>query len=308
MLSNSQPPPNHTAGVAAPAASPHSPSLTRDTSPLPPRIFVTADDFGIGYETSRGIVDCHLAGAVDATSVMTSTGDHLERSMPLLERAPNLQLGLHITLTSLAGRALVATKASGLLNKAGNFHSLPGLYLRAALGQINHQAVRDEIAAQLDRFVRVVGKPPSHVDGHHHSHQLPIIREVVADLIRDGVLPNQVRNTPPAKYSRSVKGAAFRRAIIEHLGRKSRPVFAAVEARMPDAFFGVLSDTMLADENPWGQYLAGLDPSRAGRYELGVHPGYDDPPLAGRDTYLSERVVELKALLRVGEAVKKIKN
>lgn len=256
---------------------------------------VTADDFGIGYDTSRGIVDAHLAGTVDATSVMVTTGEHLARSLPLLDKAPRLRLGLHLMLTSRAGMILSAGPSSGLTDRDGHCHSLPALYLRCRLGRVSRSAVRDEVLAQVDRFSRQLGRPPAHLDAHHHAHQLPVVRQVIADLVQQRRLPRVVRNTIEPAWCGGIPGDRPRRAIIHHLGAKSRRPFASAGAQLTDAFFGVLTPAMLSDANPFASYLSQCPAD--GTWEMMCHPGYPDESLQNRDTYTRHRVTELHALL-----------
>jgi chitin disaccharide deacetylase len=260
---------------------------------------VTADDFGIGYETSRGIVEAHLAGPVSATSVMVVAAEQLKRSLPLLNRAPGLRLGLHVTLTANPGMPLRARKRSGLVNRRGEFASLGILLARCVLRRVDRSALRDEISGQVELFQKLVGRAPEYVDGHQHCHQFAVVRDVVAELIDAGVLPRAVRCTPePPAVRRGIRVERSRRSLIHAVGVKSRPVFAAVGGIMPDYFVGVLSPAMLRLENPWEPYVR-LLPARA-EVELGVHPGRLDESLRGRDPYIQPREAELQALLRVG--------
>ena len=85
---------------------------------------ITADDFGFGFLTSLGIMHAHLHGPVNRTSVIVVTGDHVKKSVQLLDAAPNLQLGLHLVFTDVGDRALAATWASGLVNRQRRFWSI----------------------------------------------------------------------------------------------------------------------------------------------------------------------------------------
>src|SRR5687768_16540210 len=107
--------------------------VTGDASPL--NLIVTADDFGIGLETSRGIVHAHLNGPVTCASLMTVTADHAARSVPLLADAPRLEVGLHLVMSG-CDRPLAATRSSGLLGRDGRFLPLPKLILRSLTWRI----------------------------------------------------------------------------------------------------------------------------------------------------------------------------
>src|ERR1035438_4244460 len=100
---------------------------TPQTPPLPQppqALVITADDFGIGVATSRGIVGAHLRGTVTATSLMTVTGDHAAASVALLAESPRLEVGLHLVLTGAGHGPLAAGRAAGLGGGDGRFGSL----------------------------------------------------------------------------------------------------------------------------------------------------------------------------------------
>src|SRR5438874_1644761 len=100
--------------------------------PDPPQaLIVTADDFGFGVATSRGIIRAHRAGVVTAASLMAVTGDHAAASVELLGDAPRLEVGLHLVLSGPPQRPLVAGRSSGLVRRDGAFHPLGRIMLAA---------------------------------------------------------------------------------------------------------------------------------------------------------------------------------
>jgi hypothetical protein len=254
-------------------------------------LVVTADDFGIGRETSRGIVDAARQGPVTATSAL-AVAEACEASLPLLDEAPALELGLHVALTGRF-RPLAATARSGFVGRDGRFGEPRHLALGCLARRVSRAAVRDEIGAQAERLRRLAGRPLVHFDGHHHVHQLPLIREVVAELAQEGVLPGITRVTvePPA-VRRMVRGERLHRAILHRLGRTARAVFTAHGLSTNDALFGTLRPA--AAGFPWAAHLAHLP--AGGVVEWLVHPGRPDPTLAGRDGYREGRMTEWRAL------------
>jgi chitin disaccharide deacetylase len=260
----------------------------------PLAIIVTADDFGIGRETSRGIVDAHLRGPLTATSAMTVTGDHLRRSIPLLEQAPNLEIGLHVVLTRCGHQPLVATRTSGLVARDGQFHTNGQLWMRAFMGRLNGAAVAEEIAAQAEQFRREFGRPPAYVDSHHHSHQLPTIREALIDVIKSGALPGIVRTTVEFTGMRHIPSVRLRRRAANFIGRPAARAFAGAGFWTNDYFFGMLAPEDFDRDFPWQLYLDALPTE--GTVEWIVHPGYRDDSLRGRDDYRAERTTELARL------------
>jgi predicted glycoside hydrolase/deacetylase ChbG (UPF0249 family) len=258
-------------------------------------LIVTADDFGIGVETSKGIIQAHLHGPVTATSLMTVTGDHLRASIPLLADAPNLELGLHVVLTHCGERPLVARRSSGLIDRDGNFLSNAKLWLKAFAGKLNQRAIADEIAAQTEVFVKLLGRPPAYVDGHHHAHQLPTIRRALLDVMDHDLLPRITRVTiEPPGMIRAVPSVRFKRRLAHRLGKRAAKALSQTWAWTNDFYFGMLSSHDLRRSFPWEIYLRHLPAT--GVVEWVVHPGLPDDSLKGRDDYRAQRAKELEAL------------
>ena len=258
-------------------------------------LIVTADDFGIGLQTSKGIIQAHLHGPVTATSLMSITGDHVRASIPLLADAPNLDVGLHIVLTDCGERPLVARRSSGLIDREGNFLSNGKLWMKAFSGKLDERAIADEITAQAELFIKLMGRRPAYVDGHHHAHQLPIIRQALLDVMDHDLLPRITRATiEPADMIRAVPSVRFKRRLADRLGKRAANAFSQTRAWTNDFYFGMLAAHDLRRPFPWDAYLSHL-PS-TGVIEWVVHPGLPDDTLKGRDDYRAERAKELEAL------------
>jgi predicted glycoside hydrolase/deacetylase ChbG (UPF0249 family) len=258
-------------------------------------LVVTADDFGIGKKTSEGIIRAHLHGPVTATSLMSITGDHVRASIPLLDDAPNLEVGLHLVLTRCGDKPVMARQSSGLVDRDGEFFSNGKLWIRAFTGKLDRLGVADEIAAQTELFHKLVGRPPAYVDGHHHSHQLPVVRDALLDVMGHDLLPRITRITTEADSIRQkVRSVRLKRMAAGMLGKQAAKVLGTRWVWSNDSFFGMLSPADLKRPFPWDRYLAALPTS--GVIEWVVHPGLADETLAGRDDYNAARAAELEAL------------
>ena len=258
-------------------------------------IVVTADDFGIGVPTSHGIIHAHLFGPVTATSLMVVTEDHVKASVPLLVIAPNLDVGLHLVFTKCGHRPLKAGKSSGLTDREGNFLTNGKLWMRAFGGKLNHAAIVEEISAQAELFKQLVGRSATHVDSHHHAHQLPVIRDALVEVIGKGILPRITRTTvEPAEIQKNVSGVKLKRAAANFIGHRAANLFDGNRISHNDYFFGMISSRDMRLQFPWIRSIENLP--KTGLVEWIVHPGFPDETLKGRDDYLSERAAELKAL------------
>ena len=258
-------------------------------------LICTADDFGIGLATSRGIVRAHRHGPVTATSLMTVTADHARRSVPLLGDCPDLDVGLHLVLTRCGERPLMARGSSGLVGRDGEFLPLRELWWRGLTRRLDRRGVADEIAAQTEQFHKLMGRAPDYVDGHHHAHQLPVVRDALLDVVAAHLLPPVTRTTiePPSARLR-VNGGRPKRAVANFLGRRAAAAFGQRWMWSTDFFVGMIVPRDLRRPSPWSRFLSHLPP--AGVVEWCVHPGEPDDSLIGRDGYIAQRAVELEAL------------
>ncbi len=229
---------------------------------------------------------------------MVVTGDRARASAPLLSQAPELEVGLHLVLSGKGERPLGNRRASGLIGRDGHFLPLPRLLLAACSGRLNGAAVRDEITAQVERFVEIVGRPPEHVDGHHHAHELPVVRDAVIDAMNAGLLPRVTRTTRLLPGTARTRPATLlRQAVAQYLGSAAAKFFKAAGAYSNDWFFGMLSDADWAGRFPWLADLRRLECLEPGCVvEWVVHPGLPDESWAGRDPYVRRRPIELAAL------------
>jgi predicted glycoside hydrolase/deacetylase ChbG (UPF0249 family) len=125
-------------------------------------LIVNADDFGQGPGVNRGILEAHERGIVSSASLMVRWPAVAEAAAYARQR-PALGLGLHVDLGEWSCRA--GTWAP--------------VYEVVALG--DPRAVADEVLRQLDAFLRLVGRPPSHLDSHQHVHREEPVRSIMLE-------------------------------------------------------------------------------------------------------------------------------
>jgi predicted glycoside hydrolase/deacetylase ChbG (UPF0249 family) len=198
-------------------------------------LVVNADDFGASEGVNQGVVQAHVHGVVTSTSLMV-TGNAAEHAARLAGEHPGLGVGLHWDLDEENLSDPVALEDT--------------------------RAVRRELARQLEAFERLMNRPPTHVDSHHHVHHrdeiAPIARELVSAL---GV---PLRGEGPVQYVGGFYGQwEWRVTDLEHIG--------------PEFLIWILRNEV--DE---------------GWTEIGCHPGFVTDDFTS--VYLAEREVEVATL------------
>jgi len=195
-------------------------------------LIVNADDFGYGAAINRGIVQCIDHGVVTSAGLMVNTPGTKEAVRMASERK-QLSLGLHVNFTNEAQR----------------------------LVEFDDPEVCDaELRRQFDRFVELVGRKPTHIDGHQHVQRFcPAVFRALAD--EHGLA---LRERPPVTF----KGGFY----AQWKYGVSEPEKVSLAA------LGHILRTELTD----------------GLYELAVHPGYSDPAVPY--VYDHDRELELATL------------
>jgi predicted glycoside hydrolase/deacetylase ChbG (UPF0249 family) len=246
------------ARVARPARTGRHPSAPAPTGRFP--VIVHADDFGESREITVGIRRCIESGAVTSTSIMANmpgTDFALGCVSALADRA---SFGVHLNLCE--GAPLTAGKS--LTDAHGKFHRKKELFLRAVTGRLSLAEVEAEVATQIAR-VRDAGIAISHLDGHKHLHQLPVVMTAVANVLpRFGI--ERVRITRLGSVARARNAAAL---VRECLALKASRKFRHARLRSPVRIVD-LQEVMRSspDVRPCGVWV---DP--AGPVEWCCHPG-----------------------------------
>lgn len=123
-------------------------------------LIVNADDFGLSPSVNYGIIECFSYGILTSTTLMINQ-KFTKHAIRLSKLYPKISIGLHITLDkgySLSG-------VSSLTNERGELQN--SQYL---LKNGKEEDFYREIELQLEKFIELVGKRPTHLDTHHHIH------------------------------------------------------------------------------------------------------------------------------------------
>jgi predicted glycoside hydrolase/deacetylase ChbG (UPF0249 family) len=214
-------------------------------------LIVNADDFGLSAGVNAGIAEAHERGIVTSASLMVRGGAAVEAA-ELAREHPELAVGLHLDIAEWRFEAEEWRVAYERCNPD------------------DPAAVEAECRTQLEAFRQLIGRDPTHLDSHQHTHMSEPVASVAARLAAELDVPLRDRGIryEGGFYGQSGKGEPYPEGIEpEHL-------VELIEALLP------------------------------GGTELGCHPG------RGADTgspYEVERERELHALCdpRVTAAIKR---
>lgn len=204
-------------------------------------LIVNADDFGRTPEINTGIAHAHEHGIVTAATMMVRWPD-AKAAAEYARAHPALSVGLHVDLAEW------------------EYTDEEWRARYEVVDADDAAAVKREVEAQVDRFTELMGRAPTHLDSHQHTHRSEPARSVVASIGERLGVP--VRDVTP--------GITYCGAFYGQDG-KGYP--------MPE---NITVDALVA-------LLERLPP---GTTELGCHPALGPVD----DTYGSEREIEVATL------------
>ena len=118
------------------------------------RLIINADDLGASSGTNRAIIECHREGVLTSASLMVTGAAAIEAAQ-LSRENPELSVGLHWDVLGEDERRFDLA---------------------------DHAAVREEFHAQMERFHELMGRAPTHIDSHKHTHLDEAAREIFREL------------------------------------------------------------------------------------------------------------------------------
>jgi predicted glycoside hydrolase/deacetylase ChbG (UPF0249 family) len=261
-------------------------------------LIVTADDFGIGPATSRGILDLAAGGLVTCTVLLVNSPFAEQAVRDWKAAGCTLELGWHPCLT-LDRPILPPSAVPSLVRPDGSFWPLGSFLRRLGSWRIRAAEIHAELTAQRQRFEALVGHAPTTVNSHHHVQVFPPVGRILMDVLSGcGPLPYVRRVREPWSILTSVSGARAKRLLLSVLGRRDAKAQVRRGFAGNEWLAGVTNPACVKDAAFLTHWLRHV-PGRV--VELTCHPGHYDPTLLGRDAtgsdgQLQRRVDEFQRL------------
>jgi len=250
------------------------------------QLIVNADDYGRTRGVSSGIRSAHIHGIVTSTTAMMNMPG-VENCLEEAQReCPQLGLGVHLVLT--ARKPLLPTNQVSSLTGGKDHFPSPLQFIKLMPG-LDLNQVRSEWNAQIQKFIRLTGKKPDHLDSHHHtSYFSKPLFEIMLELA--GELECGIR--PPLAEG----GSDLPLDLPAELGDQTLEFIPGLlkrfNPRRPENFYSSFYDQNATSENLM-KLLANLP---SGTSEIMCHPGFSDQELVEGSSYNIKREVELETL------------
>lgn len=214
-------------------------------------LIVNADDWGGWPAATNATLECYQKGSITSVSAMVFMEDS-ERAAALAKQL-GMSVGLHLNFsqefTSNRDKPAWLVRAHQAVVRFLRLSKYSLLLYNPVL----RKQFRQVFDAQVQEFLRLYGRPPSHYDGHQHMH-------LCSNMLLDRVLPEGQRVRRSFSFGpgeKSLVNRVYRRLVDRQLARRHR---------LTDYFFA------LSQQLHWGQFDRTVGLARSASVELMVHP------------------------------------
>jgi predicted glycoside hydrolase/deacetylase ChbG (UPF0249 family) len=254
-------------------------------------ITLCADDYGLAPGIGIAIRALIGQGRLQATGCMTGSPFWPEEAKLLRPLEGRAQFGVHLTLTDHKPLGSMPGLAPD-----GRLPPIGSMVKRAVLRRLDKAEVAAELERQVDAFEAEMGRPPDFLDGHHHVHQLPVIRDVVTDLWRRrlkerGGWVRSCWENPFAILRRGID--PVRASIIALLGIGLRARLRAEGIPHNRSFRGIYD---FSGKVPYGELFRIFTDAPGTGTLVMCHPGEVDDALRACEWMTDQREVEWRFL------------
>jgi predicted glycoside hydrolase/deacetylase ChbG (UPF0249 family) len=184
-------------------------------------IIINADDWGCSKIETDVALCCYRDGIITSVSAMVFMEDS-DRAA-IISKDEGIDTGLHLNLSlSFTGKVF-----------DGQLQEYQNRILRFLMSSkysllVYHPLLRKQFQyvykAQVEEFCRLFGKPPSHINGHHHLH-------LCSNMLMDRII------TKGEKVRRSFSFQAGEKNIFNRVYRRLVDRHLAAKFRVTDYFF-----------------------------------------------------------------------
>jgi predicted glycoside hydrolase/deacetylase ChbG (UPF0249 family) len=181
----------------------------------PAVIIVNADDFGRCPAETDAALRCYKQERITSATAMVFMSDS-SRSAELAREA-GIDIGLHLNLSQRFTGEVTSSVVRDCHDRIVRFLT-SNAYSLVVYNPTLRREFRYVYEAQLEEFIRLYGRPPSHIDGHQHKH-------LCTNMVLDGIIAADEKVRRSFSFwpgEKSSLNRAYRRLLDRSLARRYR--------------------------------------------------------------------------------------
>ncbi|MCK5231874.1 MAG: ChbG/HpnK family deacetylase, partial [Desulfobulbaceae bacterium] len=146
-------------------------------------LIITADDYGKTRHTTANILKCFSSKRITSASAMVFMEDS-ERAASLSQNS-DLEIGLHLNFTEPFNACCVPPNIRQHQNEIAAYLN-KNKFTQIIYNPFLSDSFKFLFRAQQEEFVRLYGKLPDFINGHHHMH-------LCANVLGGNIIPKSTR-------------------------------------------------------------------------------------------------------------------
>ncbi|AZS15485.1 carbohydrate deacetylase [Paenibacillus lutimineralis] len=252
-------------------------------------LIVNADDFGLTKSVSEGILYAHQQGLVTSTTAMMNRED-IDIALKEAKKFKKLDIGVHLVFNkgfSLSKKQMI----SSLVDENGQFYK--NLYELKETVNLEH--LETEFSEQINKYIKITGEIPSHIDCHHWNVLYPPFFNVYIHVAQKFKLPLRSplidKNSMTLSQLQNLLGTVSA-TDLERNRSTLRVVIDKSGLYYPDQFISSFFGQNVTTKS-FQNCLLNLE---YGITEIMVHPGYNSEELEKESSYTDMREKEIEIL------------
>jgi len=213
-------------------------------------LIINADDWGGSVVETNAALRCYRAGRITSVSAMVFMADS-ERAAELAKEN-EIDAGLHLNFSETFTGRNISGRLSECQNRLASYLRR-NKYSQLFYNPFLRKTFSYSYQSQAEEFERLFGKPPSHIDGHHHMH-------LCANMLFSNLIPAGRKVRRNFSFSPGEKSWLNRtyRALVDR--------WLAHRYQLPDYFFD-LTQSIRSKKMERVMVLA-----KSSRVEVMTHP------------------------------------
>jgi predicted glycoside hydrolase/deacetylase ChbG (UPF0249 family) len=151
------------------------------------KIIINADDFGLKTSVNKAIVESFNKGFINSTTLMSNMDSFEEAISVAYKYHFTNRIGIHLNIDE--GHLLTSDiLSSDLFDRKNHFKLKKNRENLFFLSKHEKQSIYKEFAAQIEK-VKKAGINVTHIDTHHHIHEMLPITNIILALLKEYNIP-----------------------------------------------------------------------------------------------------------------------
>lgn len=128
------------------------------------QIILNVDDFGLTAGVNQAVFELNQIGIVKSTTALVNS-PYFERDIKQAIELETLGVGIHLTIDLFKAEVYHPS----LCDEDNNFYKAK---THDITRELDSAVVYNEWKAQIEKFIKLAGVKPTHIDSHHHAHKI----------------------------------------------------------------------------------------------------------------------------------------